>query len=73
MSQLEDPDRSCNDVWQRAADQASADVQRARSHETARASFLKALADVERRHGTVTRKEAQEMWSAAKAAAVSTG
>jgi hypothetical protein len=73
MSQLEEPDGNEDDVWQRAADQASADMRRARSHETARASFLEELADLQRRNGTVTRKEAEELWSTAKIAAVTRG
>jgi hypothetical protein len=72
MNQLEEPEGDRDDVWQRAADQASADIRRARSSEEARASFLEKLADLERRNGKVTRKEAQELWSAAKVAAALT-
>ena len=72
MSQPEQPDCNQNDVWQRAADQASADMRRARSDETARASFLEELAHLKRRNGMVTTKEAQELWSSAKVAAALT-
>jgi hypothetical protein len=73
MSQLEDPDRNDDDVWRRAADQAGADTRRALSHEAARASFLEELADLQRRKGTVTKREAEELWSTAKVAAATRG
>jgi hypothetical protein len=72
MSQPEQPDCSQYDVWQRAADQASVDMQRARSHETARASFLEKLAHLQRLYGMVTTKEAEELWNSAKIAAALT-
>ena len=72
MSQLKEPERSHYDVWQRAANQASADIRRDRSREEARASSLEKLADLQRRNGTVTRKKAQELSTVPKVAAALT-
>jgi hypothetical protein len=72
MRQLDELDRTHDGVWERAADQASADMRRAQSHDRARASYFKELTDLQRRRGTVTIEEAQALWSAAKAAAAST-